>query len=215
MPLSLTWLDQLSADLRFAVRLLGKDLRFTIISAASLALAIGANTTIVAVGRELLLSRLSVPHPSELRMLRWTGDGKEVVHAMWGDFDAGPNGETIASVFSYPVYRQLRGTNRALQDLIAFKEDGMNATIRGHAQRVNADLVSGNFFAQLGVQAQVGRTLQQADDATPGSGMVAVISDGLWQREYGRSPRRTWSGHYAESDCLHHCGCRASRVHRR
>ncbi len=64
----------------------------------------------------------------------------------------------------------------------------MNATINGNAQRVNADLVSGNFFAALGVRPALGRALQPSDDAVPGSGAVAVISDNLWQKHFGRSP---------------------------
>ena len=121
-------------------------------------------------------------------MLRWNGDGHEAVPGMWGDFDPTPDSGTTSSVFSYPIYEQLRDHNQQMQDLIAFKEDGMNATIRGNAQRVNADLVSGNFFAALGVRPQLGRLLQSSDDAVPGSGPVAVISDSLWQKQFGRSP---------------------------
>jgi predicted permease len=107
---------------------------------------------------------------------------------MWGDFDLTADSGTTSSVFSYPIYQQLREDNQKLEDLIAFKEDGMNATMGGNAQRVNADLVSGNFFAALGVPTELGRALQPSDDAVPGSGAVAVISDGLWQKQFGRSP---------------------------
>ena len=185
--LGLRWFDELSADLRYGVRILSKSPGFTAVAASSLALAIGANTTIFAVGKLLLFDRLDVPQPEQLRMLRWLGDGREAVHGMWGDFDPTPQGGTTSSVFSYPVYRQLRDHNDKLQNLIAFKEDGMNATIRGDAQRVNAAMVSGNFYAALNVHPQLGRALQPSDDAVPGAGTIAVISDGLWQREFGRS----------------------------
>jgi predicted permease len=62
----------------------------------------------------------------------------------------------------------------------------MNATIHGDAQRVNADMVSGNFFASLDVQPQLGRALDPSDDAANSSN-VAVVSDDVWQREFGRS----------------------------
>ncbi|MGA8741400.1 MAG: ABC transporter permease [Terracidiphilus sp.] len=186
--LGLRWFDELSADVRFGIRILAKSPGFTLIAALSLALAIGANTTIFAMGKQLLFDRLNVPHPEQLRMLRWNGDGHEVVQSMWGDFDSTAEGGMTSSVFSYPVYEQLRDHNQKLQDLIAFKEDGMNATVRGNAQRVNAALVSGNFYAALEVRPQLGRALQPSDDAVPGSGSVAVISDGLWQKQYGRSP---------------------------
>jgi hypothetical protein len=107
---------------------------------------------------------------------------------MWGDFDSTPDSGTTSSVFSYPIYQQLRDHNDKLQDLIAFIEDGMNATINGNAQRVNAAMVSGNFYTALGVRPQLGRVLQASDDAVPGSGSVVVISDDLWQRHFGRSP---------------------------
>ena len=141
--LGLRWFDELCADIRYGIRILAKSPGFTLIAALSLALAIGANTTIFAIGKQLLYDRLNVPHPDQLRMLRWNGDGHEVVQGMWGDFDSTPDGGMTSSVFSYPVYEQLRNHNEKLQDLIAFKEDGMNATIqrqcparkRGHGVR--------------------------------------------------------------------------------
>ena len=182
------WFDELRADIRYGIRILAKSPGFTVIAALSLALAIGANTTIFAIGKQLLYDRLNVPHPEQLRMLRWNGDGHEAVRGMWGDFDSTPDSGTTSSVFSYPIYQQLRDHNEELGDLIAFKEDGMNATINGNAQRVNAAMVSGNFYAVLGVNPQLGRVLQASDDAVPGSGAVAVISDGLWETQFGRSP---------------------------
>ena len=186
--LGLRWFDEFRADVRYGIRILAKSPGFTLIGASSLALAIGANTTIFAIGKQLLYDRLSVPHPEQLRMLRWNGDGHEAVHGMWGDFDSTPDSGTTSSVFTYPIYTQLRDHNQQLQDLIAFKEDGMNATIRGNAQRVNTDMVSGNFFAALGVRPQLGRALEPSDDAVPGAGSVAMISDSVWQSQFGRSP---------------------------
>ena len=186
--LGLRWFDEFRADVRYGIRILAKSPGFTLIAASSLALAIGANTTIFAIGKQLLYDRLSVPHPEQLRMLRWNGDGHEAVHGMWGDFDSTPDSGTTSSVFTYPIYTQLRDHNQQLQDLVAFKEDGMNATIRGNAQRVNTDMVSGNFFAALGVRPQLGRALQPSDDAVSGAGSVAMISDSLWQSQFGRSP---------------------------
>lgn len=185
--LGLRWWDEFWADLRFGVRILRKSPGFTAIAATSLALAIGANTTIFSLAKQVLYDRLNVPHPEQLRMLRWNGDGKEAVHAKWGDFDSTRNGGTTSSVFSYPAYRELRTHNQRMQDLMAFKADGMNATIRGDAQRVQAEMVSGNYYAVLGVRPQLGRAIVPTDDNRPGTGAVAVISDGLWQRVYGRS----------------------------
>lgn len=113
--LGLRWWYEISADVRYGLRILRRSPGFTAIAATSLALAIGANTTIIAVGKQLLFERLHVPHPEQLRMLRWDGDGKQAVKGMWGDFDAAPHGHTTSSVFSYPVYQQLRAHNQGLQ----------------------------------------------------------------------------------------------------
>jgi predicted permease len=63
----------------------------------------------------------------------------------------------------------------------------MNATIRGNARRVTVSMVSGNFYAALGTRPQLGRAIDPRDDA-PGAGAVAVISEGVWERDFGGSP---------------------------
>jgi predicted permease len=186
--LGLRWFDELAGDLRYAVRLLRKSPGFTLIAAGSLALAIGANATIFAVGKQLLFGRVTVSRPDELRMLYWLGDKNTPGFSGWGEFDPAPNGGTIAPIFSYPMYEQLRAENRELNDLVAFKDDRMNATVHGEAQRVEVLMVSGNFYEQMQVRVQIGRPLQPSDDMQSGAGTVAVISDGLWTRKYGRSP---------------------------
>lgn len=186
--LGLRLYEEVIADLRYGVRLLTKMPGFTAVAVFSLALAIGANTTIFSVAKALLYNRLEVPRPSELRMLRWNGNGKEAIHSIWGDFDSFPGGGTTSTSISYPVYLQLSAHNTVMQPLAAYKEDGMNATIRGTAQRVVAAMVSGNFYGTLEVQPQLGRAIDATDDAHSGDGTVAVISDALWARDYARSP---------------------------
>jgi predicted permease len=186
--LGLRWVDELGGDLRYAVRLLRKSPAFTLIAAGSLALAIGANSTIFAVGRQILFGRVTVPHPEELRMLYWMGDKKTPGFSGWGEWFPTPDGGSIAPIFTYPMYQQLKAANRELGDLVAFKDDSMNATVHGDAQRADVVMVSGNFYDQMQVRVQIGRPLQPSDDQQPGAGTVAVISDALWQRKYARSP---------------------------
>jgi predicted permease len=176
-------------DVRYGLRVLGKSPGFTTIAAASLALAIGANTTIFSLAKSLLYDRLQVAHADQLRMLRWTEDQHSAVNRMWGDFEPAPDGAgMLGSVFSYPVFQQLRAHNQVMQDLFAYKEDSMNATLRGNAQRASVAMVSGNFYAGMGTQPQVGRGIQQSDDEMPSAGAVAVISERVWERDFGRSP---------------------------
>ena len=180
--------DELGADLKFGLRILYKSPGFTAIAAGSLALAIGANTAIFSIAKSLLYDRLGVPHAEQLRLLRWNGDSHAVAQGMWGDFDTSWGNGVTASVFSYPVYLQLRDHSQAIQDLLAYKEDSMNATVRGNAQQASVAMVSGNYFAVLGTQPQLGRNIQPSDDHVGPLNTVAVISDGLWERAFGRSP---------------------------
>lgn len=186
--LGLRWVDELGADLRYAARMLRKSPGFTAIAAGSLALAIGANTAIFSVAKLLLYDRLQVSQPDQLKMLRWTGDDKVVAHDSWGDFDNLPDGTQTSSVYPFPVYREMSSHPAGMQSLAGFKEDGMNATVRGTARRVNVAEVTGNYYETLGVRPQLGRAIQPSDDAEPGSGGVVVISDGVWSRDFGRSP---------------------------
>jgi predicted permease len=186
--LGLRWWDELWADLRYGIRILRKSPGFTAIAATSLALAIGANTAVFSLAKSLLYDRLGVPHANELRLLRWTGDEHLAVHQMWGEFDPAPGGGMTGAIFSYPVYQQLRDRNRVMQDLLAYNEDSMNATVRGNAQRVVVAMVSGNYFDVLGTRPQLGRNIEASDNHIGAVNAVAVISDGLWDRGFGRSP---------------------------
>ena len=186
--LGLRWMDELGADLRYAIRMLRKSPGFTAIAAGSLALAIGANTAIFSLAKVLLYDQLQIPHPEGLKLVRWTGDDKVVAHSSWGDFDSTPDGGQTSSVFPYPIYRELSLHPAGMQSLAGFKEDGMNATVRGTARRVAVAEVTGNYYDTLQVRPQIGRAIQPSDDAVSGSGNVVVISDGLWSREFGRSP---------------------------
>jgi predicted permease len=175
-------------DSYYAFRKLRKSPGFTAVASISLALAIGANTTIFSVARQILYQRLDVPDASNLRLLTWTGTSEHVaVHHIHGDYDLLPGGLATSTAFSYPAYRQLRAENRMLGDLIAFREAGMTATIGERAERVLAEMVSENYYPVLGVQPELGRAIGATDD-TVASRPVAVISDAFWDREFGRSP---------------------------
>ena len=154
----------LSSDFVFAARLLHKSPGFTIVATISLALAIGANTSIFSIAKQLLFERLDVPDAGSLRLLTTTNAN-----------------------FSYPVYEQLRAHNHVLGDLLAFRATAVNATVGDNAERVLLHEVSGNYYDVLGVQPQVGRGIRPGDD-TAGSEAVAVISDKFWAREFARSP---------------------------
>jgi len=157
-------IEGLLPEVRYAARVLRKDRGFTLVAVTSLALAIGANTTIFSIAKTLLYDRLAVPHAAELRLLTWRGPD-----------------------FSYPMYERLRAQNQVLGDLLACHVTGANATVGDDVQRVIIHEVSGNYYAVLGVRPQLGRPLSPSDD-TAASEPVAVISDQFWEREFARSP---------------------------
>ncbi len=154
----------LPPDLVFAARLLRKSPGFTLVATVSLALAIGANTTIFSIAKQLLFERLDIPNAADLRLLT-----------------------SMDANFSHPMYEQLRAQNQVLGDLLAFHATAVNATVGENAERVLAHEVSGNYYAVLGVQPQLGRTIGPVDD-TAGSEPVVVISDEFWERDFARSP---------------------------
>lgn len=164
-------IEGLLQDVRYAARLLLKSRGFTVVASASLAVAIGANTTIFSVAKQLLYERLAVPRAADLRLLTWTT----------------PRDPVPSAGLSYPVYEQLRAHTQVLGDLLAFHVTAANAAVGDDAQRVLVHEVSGNYYSVLGVEPQLGRGIGPSDD-TAASQPVAVISDEFWEREFGRSP---------------------------
>src|ERR1700756_37179 len=195
---SATWestAESIAQDIRYSIRQLVRAPGFTLVAILSLALGIGANTIIFTLAKGILLDRLAVPQPNQLRLFAIIRDNHSPLHRFWGDYYKTPDGRSITHSISYPVYQLLRQQNLVrpvLEDLFAFRYLGdfnrFTATVDGHAGTVTGELVSGNFYQQLGVQPALGRAIQPSDDTSPGSGPVAVISDGLWARLFGRSP---------------------------
>lgn len=185
----LHWFDDLRADFRYAVRVLRASPSFTAIAIFSLALAIGANTTIFSLANQMLYLRLSVPQPEQLRVLTLRGRTPLVIHSSWNSTNTEEDGYKKTDVFTYPTYRQLQAKNRTLNSIAAFMNLGrVNITANGNAQAGKAQLISGNFYTTLRVDPQLGRPILPSDDGTPESGSVALISDSFWSRAFGRNP---------------------------
>ena len=180
------WWDELHADLRYGLRMLAIHPGFTAIAIGSLALGIGANTTIFTITRQVLLDKLDVYKPEDLRLFAWTGGQNRVPIRIWGHWNETTH---TCTSFSYPVYQQLRRQNSVFEDVFAFKViPQLTVAVDNKPEPVTAELVSGNYYSALGVNTVLGREIQNSDDGAPGSGDVAVISDGFWARHFGRSP---------------------------
>jgi len=120
------WMGTVVQDVRYALRLTAKSPGFTAVAAGSLALAIGANTAIFSIAKEMLYDRLAVDHPEQLRLLGWRANGETPVQGYRTEFDTHAAGMTSES-FSYPVFRQLQASDRSLQGLVAFEEVALQA----------------------------------------------------------------------------------------
>src|ERR1044071_646594 len=160
-------------DIRYALRMLAKNPAFAGVVVLTLALGIGANAAIFSLLDQVLIQSLPVAHPDQLVVLS-TYDPKE-----------GPGTD---SAFSYLMYQDLRDRNSAFSGVIARGGTQMNVTYGDRTERVNGELVSGNFFEVLGVRPWAGRFFTQDDDRTPSAHPVAVLSYSFWERRFNKHP---------------------------
>ncbi|MGB2985672.1 MAG: ABC transporter permease [Phycisphaerae bacterium] len=158
-------------DVRFAVRTLIKAPGFVIVATITLALAIGANTAMFS----LVNTAIFGPLPFE--------DGDRLMRVFR---QAGEEGEI--HFFSYPDYREYRDRSDVFEEFIACSFVPVSVGSGEQNETRFGQIVSGNYFAALGVDAIEGRMLTPADDQTPGAHPVVVISYAYWQRVYGGRP---------------------------
>jgi predicted permease len=156
-------------DLRFAVRQLLKNPGFTAVAVLTLALGIGATTAIFSLVDELLLRPLPVKDAAGLLAIGYRDRDFKLIF---------PN-------VSFPYYRTYRDESRSFSDFIGYAPISVTVRELDKREGMSAQLVSGNYFAALGIKAILGRVLAPADDEVPGRDAVAVISHQYWQRRYG------------------------------
>ena len=168
---SLPLAENFLLDLRHAFRMLYRSPGFSLIVIATMALGVGATTAIYSVIDATLLHPLPYPNPSELVRI---------------EDDLPGVGAQDVSV-SIPEWKDLE--NSGIFQYVALDGFG-SGNLTGSAQptRIAAKVVTPNYFAMLGVGAQLGRTFDPGDN-TPGFNLEVVISDGLWKRAFGADPR--------------------------
>jgi predicted permease len=155
---------------------------FTAVAVLSLALGIGANTAIFSLIDAVMLRSLPVQEPQRLVLF-----GK----AESAGIDIGfPNSSW--DLFSYPTYREVRQRNQVFSDVAAVHSfsSRVHGVVHargssGELEQIRAQMVSGNYFSVLGVNATLGRALTSDDDGTPGGHPVVVASHSWWQRRFG------------------------------
>jgi putative ABC transport system permease protein len=165
-----SFVETMLQDFRHAARSFIKTPVFTMAVVFSLALGIGANTSVFSLIDAVLLQTLPVNDPSTLVKMSWGQVGKS------------------AELFSYPMYQQLRDRNSVFSSVIAWERSLLTINETGGSEQVLGISVSGNYFPTLGVSAPLGRLISPDDDREGAGSPVAVIGYGYWQRQFGGSP---------------------------
>jgi predicted permease len=162
-------------DIRFAVRGLIRSPLFAIVAILSLALGIGANTAIFTLIDQILLRKLPVKAPDELVMLYQTG-----AH----------NGSNMGQrMHSYPMYQEFQKRAEPLAEVICRRLTETSVSIDNQTERLDTEMVSGNYFSMLGVHAAAGRVFSsQEDDQVYNGHPVVVLSYDYWSRRFSRDP---------------------------
>src|SRR5690348_9728429 len=161
------WLEQLTQDVRFAFRMLRKSPGFTAVAILTLALGIGANSSIFSLVNSILLRQL--PYHDPQRLIALTGDS--------GWDDVFPEGAVVA----------MQARVKTMEIAAFSSTQKLNLTGVGEAVRLQGSAVSANLFSLLGVQPELGRFFAAGEDQ-PGRDNVVVVSDSLWRQKFSANP---------------------------
>jgi len=165
-------MQTLLQDLRYGSRMLFKAPNYTLIAILTLALGIGANTAIFSVINAVLLRPLSYEESDRLAVLYET-------NLQQGRDDIG---------VSYPNFTDWRAQSQSFEQLAAFRSGGIIFTGKGEPARLQAAVVSADFFALLRVKPLRGRVFLPEEDKIGGP-PVAVVSRAFWQSQFGADER--------------------------
>ena len=170
-------LETLTQDLRYGARLLRMNPGFATVAILSLALGIGANTSIFQLLDAVRLRTLPVKNPQELAYIRIAN-----AKSRSGNFTGSH------PTFTNAMWEQLRDRQQAFSGIVAWGDRAFNLAPRGEVRYAQGLWVSGDFFRMLGVPAILGRTFTAADDRRGCGSPGAVISYSFWQREFAGEP---------------------------
>jgi predicted permease len=170
------WLRDGLADLRFSVRSLRRSPSFTMTALLSLALGIGATTAIYSLADQVILHVLPVREPERLVLIDWKGSTASV------------NSFGTYNLLSYPLCRDLDAQKRFFDGVFCRAAATVTLSTGAEARPAAAEIVSGTYFAVLGVRPALGRVLTPSDDQLPGTNPVVVLSYDFWEAQLGSAP---------------------------
>ncbi len=158
-------------DIRYGIRLLLKQPGFTAVVVLTLALGIGANTTVFCWMQAMVLH----PYPG-------VAQGERMVVLTT------TRGATMWDTVSYPDVKDFGELKQIFTGVIASQFTPANVTVNGHALWTYGQITTANYFDVLGVRALLGRTFLPEEDQKPGGNPVLVLSEGFWRREFAGDP---------------------------
>ncbi|HWC96093.1 MAG TPA: ABC transporter permease [Candidatus Sulfopaludibacter sp.] len=164
-------------ELAYSIRTLRRSPLFTAAAVLSLALGIGANTAIFSLLDQVVLKSLPVQDPDRL----------VVLHSEYSA-PGSSSSDNNESVFSAPMYRDLRDHNPAFTGIIARMGGSARLSTPGGVTSATVEMVSGNFFQVLGVPTTMGRVFTPQDDAAAGGSPVVILSHAYWSSQFGNNP---------------------------
>jgi predicted permease len=159
-------------DVRFGVRMLARTPGFTVMVAITLALGIGANSTIFS----WISSTLLDPIPG-------AADTSRLISVMRGERSEHPT-----PPFSYPDYVDLRARTQSFSGMLAYHDDFVSLTGTNRPERIYAAFVTANYFDLLGVRPSLGRGFQRREEDNAGGLPAVVISYSWWETHFGADP---------------------------
>jgi predicted permease len=168
-------MSDLLGDLRFAVRGLRRSPLFAVVAILCLALGIGATTAIFTLMDQVLFRKLPIKDPNRLVMI----------------YQRGPHNGSNAGyrMNSYPIYMDYMQKGTPLEEVLARRPVQASVSIDNQTERVDAELVSGNYYSMLGVKPAVGRVFSsEQDDRVYNGHPVVVISHDYWVNRFQADP---------------------------
>src|SRR5215469_9215005 len=162
-----TWIQ----DIRFALRSFSKNTWFTLAAVFSVAIGIGANTSIFSVANALLFRPLPYGDPDRLVIL----------------WNRSPGLNITEDWFSTAQYFDIKTSHHGLEQVAIAIGGNYNLTGWGEPERVGTIKLSSNLLPMLGLKAELGRVFVPDEDL-PGRTSTALLSYGTWARRYGSDP---------------------------
>ena len=160
------WVEQLLQDIRYGLRFLRRGPGFTAVAVLTLALGIGASTTIFSAVNPILFEPLPYPHADRITMIwDFAGDGSRLYP-------------------TFGTYRELVERSHSFDAIAVIKPWQPTMTGASEPERLDGQRVSASYFQVLGMRPVLGRDFDPSDDRFNGP-KVAIISDGLWRRRFG------------------------------